>query len=133
MQTFDPGKKVFFLYPPQDFSKQVVGRLFVEGFEIYKLNSSDSLVPLMKMFPDSLLFINTDYPYKGFNFDDFCSTTLRENELSGLMVYTIFSEKVSFADVVKEYIAINRPADDIFDDLKTVLTEANAHGKREYV
>ncbi len=133
MQTFDLGKKVFFLYPPQDFSKTVINRLFAEGYEIYKLNSTDALVSLMHKFPDSVLFINTDYPYKSFDFDGFCNTTLKEQELSRLLVYTVFSEKVSFADTIKDYIAINRPEEEIYSDLSSILKDSGAHGKREYV
>lgn len=133
MQTFDFGKKVFFLYPPHDFSKNVITSLFREGFEIYKLNSTDSLIKILSLYPDSILFINTDYPYKDINFIEFNDRILKQAEFKDLMVYTIFNESVSFGDKYLDYIALNRADEEIFSDINKILSDGKAHGKREYV
>ncbi|MBF9017652.1 MULTISPECIES: hypothetical protein [unclassified Oceanispirochaeta] len=133
MQSFDLGKKVFFLYPPHDFSKNIITGLFREGFEIYKLNSTVSLLKILSAYPDSILVINTDYPYEDDGFSTFTDKILKQEEFKNLMVYTIFNESVSFADKVRDYIALNRPDEEVYSDLNRILTEGNAHGKREYV
>ncbi|MDC7232416.1 MAG: hypothetical protein PQJ58_04240 [Spirochaetales bacterium] len=133
MQTFDPGKKVFFLYPPHDFSKNIISRLFKAGFEIYILNRTDALLPVLSANPDSILVINTDYPYENMDFNDLNSRILNQAEFAAVKLYTIFHESVGFGEKVIDYIALNRNDDEVFNDLHRLLTEAGAHGKREYV
>lgn len=133
MQTFDLGKKVFFLYPPHDFSKNVITKLFKEGFEIYKLNTTVSLFKILAAYPDSILFVNTDYPYENMSFTEFNDQILKQEEYKDLMVYAFFNESVSFGDKVLDYIALNRSDTEVFSDLNRILTDGKAHGKREYV
>ncbi|MDA3957542.1 hypothetical protein [Oceanispirochaeta sp.] len=133
MQAFNSGKKVFFLYPPQNFFKTIIKRIFKDGFEIYKLNSTENLLPLLQKFPDSVLFINTDYPYKDFNFTSFNDLDLHKKEYENLMVYSFFMEKVSYGDKILDYISLDRSDEEVYTDIYKILTEAQSHGKREFV
>lgn len=133
MQTFDLGKKVFFLYPPHEFSKNIITKLFRKGYEIYKLNATDTLETLLRTYPDAILFINTDYPYENMSFTEFNDNFLHREEFRDILVCSIFNESVSYGDKVRDYIALNRSDDEILDDLDRVLRDGKAHGKREYV
>jgi len=133
MQPFNSGKKVFFLYPPQDFSKNIIMKLFKDGFETYKVNNSAKMIPLMEIFPDSILFINTDYPYTDFDITDFNDRVLKENQFENLLVYSFFKEKVNYGDKIKDYISIDRDDDEVYKDIISILKETQAHGKREFV
>ncbi len=133
MQPFNSGKKVFFLYPPQEFARNVIMPLFDDGFEIYKLNSSEKVLSLLARFPDSVLFINNDYPYEDFDITDFNDNFLKKSEFENLSVFSFFREKVSYGDKIRDYISIEREDQEVYQDIKKILLESDAHGKREYV
>ena len=133
MQTFNNGRKVFFLYPPRDFSTGILSRLFREGFEIYSISAPEKLIPLLEEFPDSLLFINSDYPYADFSLQNFCDRDLKAESLKDVGVYTFFSEGVSFAEGIRDYIALDRDEDEVLTQLREILEKEEAHGKREFV
>ncbi len=131
MSQFDMGKKVFFIYPPVDFAKNTLRKLFEKGFEIYKINSTEKLIPLLESFPDAVLFLNTDYPYEDFDLKSFNDTILPAHK--GVQAYTFFNESVTFGDQFKDYISLNQSEDELLEQLVTILDENGSHGKREYV
>ena len=133
MQTFNNGRKIFFLYPPREFSITVLSRLFREGYEIYAINTVDKLIPLFKSFPDALIFINTDYPYTDFDLQTFCDKELKDESLEDVAVYTFFTEGVSFAENIRDYISLDRDESEILEQLREILEKEEAHGKREFV
>ncbi len=133
MQTFNNGRKIFFLYPPREFSMTVLSRLFREGYEIYAISAEDKLIPLFREFPDALLFINTDYPYSSFNLQNFCDNQLKAESLENVGIYTFFSEGVSFAEGIRDYISLDRDESEVLEQLREILEKETAHGKREFV
>ena len=133
MSHFDPGKKIFFLYPQVEFSRNILRKLYESGFEIYQLRNTENLIPLMRAYSDSLLFVNSDYPYENFDFEDFNNTVLKQDDFRDLMVYSFFTEKVTYGDRVKDYISLSQDDKTLFSSLKKILEQAGAHGKREYV
>jgi len=133
MTQFNLGKKVFFLYPPVDFSKSILNRLFEDGYEIYKLNSTENIVLLLREFPDSILFINSDYPYEDFDLQQFNDQILHQEDFSDLTTYAFFSQSVTYGDMVKDYVSLEQPAEELYQNIRGILEEAQAHGKREHV
>lgn len=133
MSQLNMGKKVFFLYPPVDFTKTVVRRLFQEGFEIYVLNRTDKVEPLLRVYPDSLLFINSDYPYEEFRLQDFNDQVLSQPCFEELQVYSIFSTSVTYASRIRDYLSLEQPEEELYRGIREILDGAEAHGKREQV
>ena len=131
MSQFDMGKKVFFIYPPVDFAKNTLKKLFEKGFEIYKINSTEKLIPLLEAFPDSVLFLNTDYPYSDFDLKSFNDAVLPVHK--GIQAYAFFNESVTFGDQFKDYISLNQSEEELLNQLVTILNENSSHGKREHV
>jgi hypothetical protein len=54
------GKKVFFLYPPSVVRDEVVARLMEQEFEIYMLRDHVGARRILRLYPNSLLFVNLD-------------------------------------------------------------------------
>ena len=133
MSQFDFGKKIFFLYPPVEFSNTILRKLFEEGYELYKLNSTKNLFPLLKTYPDSLLFLNSDYPYEDFDLTAFYSRLKEDQNLQTLQVYAFFFEGVTFGEQIKDYISLDQPEDDLTGQFRTILSHEEAHGKRANV
>ena len=133
MNQFNLGKKIFFLYPPVDFSNAILRKLFEDGYEIYKLNNTEKLLPLLESYPDSVLFINSDYPYEDFDLQKFNDKTLHLDIFKDLQVFSFFREGVTYGDKIKDYISLDQSEQEILKSLNTILEGAEAHGKREHV
>ncbi|MFA6505148.1 MAG: PilZ domain-containing protein [Treponemataceae bacterium] len=56
----DLGKKVFFLYPPSVVKADLVTRLLEREFEVYLLRDHAAMKRLLRVYPDSIVFINID-------------------------------------------------------------------------
>lgn len=133
MNQFNLGKKIFFLYPPVDFSRKFLRKQFENGYEIYSLNNTEKLESLLETFPDSVLFMNSDYPYENYDIQKFINTTLKLEAYKELQVYSFFSESVSYGEMIKDYISLDQPDEKISEVLDQILRESEAHGKREHV
>ncbi|OQY35040.1 MAG: hypothetical protein B6241_02650 [Spirochaetaceae bacterium 4572_59] len=133
MNQFSLGKKIFFLYPPVDFSRKFLRKQFENGYEIYTLNNTEKLEILLETFPDSVLFMNSDYPYEDYNIQKFIDVTLKQDMYKDLQVYSFFTESVSYGERIKDYISLDQPEQKISEALGKILQESNAHGKRAQV
>ncbi len=133
MSQFDMGKKIFFLYPPIDFAKKTLRKLYEEGYEIYKIHNTEKLKPLLTSFPDALLFINTDYRNEDFNLNDFINNDLKDLSLVNLKVFAFFQQSVTFSDMFQDYVSLDQNDEELFSQLKDLLKDQECHGKREYV
>lgn len=133
MSQFNLGKKIFFLYPPVDFSRKSLREQFEKGYEIYTLNSTEKLEILLETFPDSVLFINSDYPYEDYNIKKFIDQTLKLDTYKDLQVFSFFSEGVSYGEMIKDYITLDQSEQNLSEALGKILHESDAHGKREHV
>jgi hypothetical protein len=58
--VFDPGKKVFFLYPPSVVRDDLVKRLLEQEYEVYMLKDIATASVLLRRYPDSIVYINLD-------------------------------------------------------------------------
>ena len=56
----DFGRKVFFVMPSYDFQSLVIPSLYEQEFEVYILDNFTKAKDILRSFPDSICFINTD-------------------------------------------------------------------------
>jgi len=59
------GKKIFFLYPSGSITSQVVTELVQQEYEVYISKSHNKLAPILRKYPDSIVFINLDEGMSG--------------------------------------------------------------------
>ncbi len=133
MEILDGGRKVLFLYPPHSFSKSVIKPLFLQGYEAYKIGSTEKLLSLLQRFPDVLLFINTDYPYsKEFDLPVFLSS-LTEELFPALRVYALFQESLHIASPFRDFIDMGASPDEQLERILKILVTEKAKGRREFI
>jgi hypothetical protein len=60
MEQNAAGKKIFFLYPHSVIHDELLDQLIMSGFESYVVRDHKRAQGLLRLFPDSIMFINID-------------------------------------------------------------------------
>ncbi len=80
------GKKVFFLYPHSVIQEELINHIIQNEFEVYLINDHQKLLPLLKKYNNSILFINIDERLKEKEWEEYIRTIMNREETSGVQI-----------------------------------------------
>lgn len=137
----DFGRKVFFIMPSFEFRSLVIPALYEQEFEVYTIDSYTKAKELLRAYPDSICFINTDegmtpgewYFYiKSFEEDPMLSTIF----LGIICTRMTKAQKEQFAmdtTIPAGILEARLSHDELIERLIKILEINGAKGRRRYV
>lgn len=137
----DFGRKVFFVMPSYDFQSLVIPSLYEQEFEVYILDNFTKAKDILRSFPDSICFINTDeglspsewfFYIKSFESDPMLSTIF----LGIICTRMTKAQKEQFAieTTIPAGILESRVNNnELIERIVKILTINGAKGRRRYV
>jgi len=84
--TNEFGKKVFFLYPHSVIQEELINHIIQNEFEVYLINDHRNLLPLLRKYNNSILFINIDERLKEKEWEEYICTIMNKEETSGVQI-----------------------------------------------
>ena len=140
-KNLNPGKKVYFLYPPSVFEEKMIIEIIDNEYEVYICNDYKKANIIFAKHRDSIVFINIDKEIRDFNWDNYIKEIMEDpvtkNIKIGIITYN-YDEKLKKkyledfmlpAGVVQLKLGFEKSRDIILK-----LLEANkAKGGRKYV
>src|SRR6056297_1073359 len=80
------GKKVFFLYPHSVIQEELVTHIIQNEFEVYLINNHRKLLPLLKKYNNSILFINIDERLKESEWEEYIQSIMNNEATKGVQI-----------------------------------------------
>ncbi len=80
------GRKVFFLYPPKVILEEMVQSIIQSEYEVYMIQDHVKLVPLLRQFERSVLFVNVDNEVKGLDCAEYVRSLMGSAETAGVQI-----------------------------------------------
>ena len=94
------GRRVFFLYPHPIIQEELLQTILMNEYEVYLIKDHVRLLPILRTYPDSLLFLNADAEAKGFDGVDCVRSIMTSEEMKGAKVGVISYRKDNRLDRV---------------------------------
>jgi len=140
-QSENYGKKVFFLYPHSVIQEDLVEHIVQNEFEVYLVNNHSRLLPVLKKFPGSILFINIDARLKESEWEEYVRTIMQTPETAstqiGILTYNDDKElaKKYLMDLMIPggYIQLKLGLKESTKIILKTLIANEARGKRRFV
>ncbi len=140
-QTFDLGKKIFFLNAPPEFQDIVIPMLSSAGYEIYLLTSYKHAKAILKEYPDSVFYVCIDQELLIDQWYNYVSSFATEPDFSNVIIgimatYAGKNEKNHFllnTLIPGGFVSLNQEPVVIHDYIHSILLINNAKGKRNVV
>lgn len=135
------GRKVFFLYPHSVIEEELIDTIISNQYEAYFLRDHRKTIPLLKKYPDSLLFINLDDGQKEGEWEAFVRRIMDDPSIQGVGV-GILSYNADEAlrkkylmdlGVGLGFIKLNLDVRESTRILLNTLEACEARGRRRYV
>ena len=133
------GKKVFFLYPAASVVNQVVFELVQNEYEAYTAKDHSRIAQLLKKYPDSIVFINTDEKISGTEWEKWINTVLSSTPKIKIGIFTSnnneeFREKFTKNNRITCGFYTNKvDMSKITESILEMLNEQNVKGRRKYL
>jgi hypothetical protein len=80
------GKKVFFLYPHSVIQEDLITHIIQNEFEVYLINDHRTLLPLLKKYNNSILFINIDERLKESEWEEYIRSIMNNEATMGVQI-----------------------------------------------
>ncbi len=137
----DFGRKVFFIMPSFDFRSLVIPALYEQEFEVYTFDSYTKAKEILRNYPDSICFINTDegmtpgewfFYIKSFEEDPMLSTIF----LGIICTRMTKAQKEQFAmdtTIPAGILEARLSHDELIEKIIKILEINGAKGRRRYV
>ena len=133
------GKKVFFLYPTTPVVNQVIFELVQNEYEAYTAKDPTRLARLLKKYPDSIIYINTDEKITGVEWDKWIGTVLSTTPKVKIGIFSSNTDE----EYREKFIKSNRVTCGFFtnkidlskttESILEILNEQNVKGRRKYL
>lgn len=141
MAETDLGKKVFFLYPPSVIKDELITRLRDKEFEIYMFSDMNKFNRIIRLYPDSICFINIDAGMDEPKWEEWIRTTIADPALAqlklGIVTYNSDEQlqKKYLMDIGLQcgFIKLKLGLEESTRILITILQANEAKGRRKYV
>jgi len=140
-KNLNPGKKVYFLYPPSVFEEKMIIEIIDNEYEVYVCNDFKKAKIIFTKHRDSIVFINIDKKIRDFNWDNYIKEIMEDpvtkNIKIGILTYN-YDEKLKkkylidfmlSAGVIQLKLGYEKSRDIILK----VLAANEAKGRRKYV
>lgn len=135
------GKKTFFLYPPTVVGDRLVKDLLKRGYEVHVIKTHDQAVPVLRRFPDSILFINIDSGLKEAQWEEYIrnltgDTSLRDVRI-GILSYNedqrLIKKYLIGMNIPCGFIRLKLGVEESTRIIMKALEANEARGRRKYV
>jgi hypothetical protein len=139
VQTDFEGRKVFFLYPNTSILTQIISELIQQEYEVYVSKDHNRNLRVLKMFTNSVVFINIDDGQKHGEWESWI--TKLQSSCEDLQ-FGVFSSNSS--DEMKEkylnelkitcgYMSLEFDMSKTAETISAVLEKMNVKGRRKYL
>ncbi len=135
------GRKIFFINPSNSVQREIIQNLHKKEFEVYIIENYRDAKNVLRLNPDSILFINIDAQLTVAGWFNFIRSFDKEDALKSIIVYVI-SEKIKPHDI-EIFSKFSEAEDTVLDFSKgtlplseaidKILEKKNAKGKRQYI
>ena len=141
MAETDLGRKVFFLYPPSVIRDDLISRLMEHEYEVYMLKDIAVADKVIRLYPDSICFVNIDAGMEEEKWEEWITKTLSDPSLStlgiGIVSYNTDEglQKKYLMDIGIQcgFIKLKLGLDESTRILLATLQANEARGRRKYV
>ena len=135
------GRKVFFLYPPKVIEEVLIHSILMSEYEVYMVKDHVRLLPVLREFGDSVLFINIDSEVKGLDWANYVKAIMSSSDTKEIRIAVVSSgddkeiirKYVIDLQVACGYIRIRTGVEESTRLLLKALKESQAMGKRKFV
>ena len=135
------GRKVFFLHPSALILNKIIAELVQEEFEVYFVKDEAKLRPLLKKYPDSIVFANISDGMKENAWEDWIKAVLSGSETASVDVGIIAAGddaglRRKYTEQLKVscgYTVLKSDLSPVIKQLVSILNNVNAKGRRKYV
>ena len=80
------GNKVFFLYPHSVIQNEMIIELIRNEYEIYIISDHEKIIPILRKYKDSILFINIDTILQEDEWEKYIKEIMQNNEIEGTKI-----------------------------------------------
>ncbi|MGL4985812.1 MAG: hypothetical protein ACRC5H_01580 [Treponemataceae bacterium] len=137
----DFGKKIFFIYPPQNFVDKVVPSLLEDEFEIYFIDNYRYAKNILRLHPNSICFIYIDVIMQPESWFNFLSSFQNDEILSTIFLGILSSKRhvevreyfLLNAIIPAGFVIINQNMDAVTEQIKKIVIINGAKGRRKFV
>jgi len=135
------GRKVFFIYPPSVIQDSLISRLLAEEFEVYMLRDLSLAERCLRLYPNSICFINIDAGLALPEWEDWIRKTLTAEATKGVGVGIVSYnsdealQKKYLMDIGIQcgFIKLKLGLEESTNILLATLKANEARGRRKYV
>ncbi|MGN0729990.1 hypothetical protein [Treponema sp.] len=135
------GRKIFFLNPAYSIKKDIISSLRKKEYEVYIIENYRDAKNFLRQNPGSILFINIDAQLSIPAWFNFLRSFDKEECLKSIQSFVI-SERIKpteeevfskFSTLENSIINFSDGTERILKRITTILEEANAKGRRQYI
>jgi len=135
------GKKVFFLYPHSVIQEDLIEHIVQNEFEVYLINNHERLIPVLKKYSSSILFINIDIRLKEPEWEQYIRRIMNNPETKdvqiGILTYnddkTLAQKYLMDLMIGGGYIQLKLGLKESTRIILKTLIANEARGKRRFV
>ena len=135
------GKKIFFLHPSAITINDVIAELAQEEFEVYYIKDDLKLKKALSIYPSSILFASINEAMKESAWEELIRSIIEKSETTGVLIGIIASMNNDFLKnkYLEKYkircgfTVIKSDMDAAARQLRDILNEVNAKGRRKYI
>ncbi|MDR2185215.1 MAG: PilZ domain-containing protein [Treponema sp.] len=135
------GKKIFFLYPSTAIQNEIVFELIQQEFEAYVVRDQNALVPLLKRYPDSLVFIDIDEALPEPDWEKWIRDVMADPALADIKVGIVSAREdealmrkyIASVKVQGGYTVIKSDINKAIRQLLEILHVFDAKGRRRFL
>jgi hypothetical protein len=133
------GKKIFFLYPSGSITSQVITELVQQEYEVYVSRSHNRLAPVLRKYPDSIVFINLDEGMASVEWGNWIHglmTSLPKIDVGVMSTNTEDEFKDKFINEIKVscgFLMLKFDMSKSIPIITEILKKVDAKGRRKYI
>jgi len=133
------GKKVFFLYPTASVKNQIVTELAQQEIEVYVSRNHTKLGRVLKNYPDSIVFVNTDESITDMDWEKWVSAIMTTVPSVKIGIFSSSSDdeyKDKFIEKLKVpcgFFSLKLDMSKSIAKILEILEAMNVKGRRKYL